>query len=274
MAASSNVNSSRSPVSPDSEVPSSILIVGAGVFGLSTALALSNNPRYANTKLTLIDRSPVPVPDGSSVDTSRIIRADYSDRAYASLAASAQSRWRGAWGDDGRYTESGLVLTGESSSSSAPPPYVRKSHANVCSLSASPETDIQLLPSPAAIAAASATGGAPHGSWGYLNRRSGWADAEASIRYAHSLLLATQRVTILTDTVSRLLFSAPPASPAVTGAVLATTDERITADLTILATGAWTPTLVDLRGRVTATGQILAYTAVSPAEEASWGSIP
>lgn len=49
------------------EIPSSILIVGSGAFGLSTAYSLCQNPRYKDTSITIIDRQPFPTPDGSSV---------------------------------------------------------------------------------------------------------------------------------------------------------------------------------------------------------------
>lgn len=53
--------------SASSEVPSSILIVGSGAFGLSTAYSLCQNPRFKNTSITVVDRQPFPTPDGSSV---------------------------------------------------------------------------------------------------------------------------------------------------------------------------------------------------------------
>lgn len=58
--------------------PKSILIVGSGVFGLATALALTQRPSFSSSTITVLDRSPFPSPDGSSIDTSRIIRADVS----------------------------------------------------------------------------------------------------------------------------------------------------------------------------------------------------
>src|SRR5947209_5053773 len=95
----------------------SILIIGSGVFGLSTALDLTRRPQYDKATITVLDRSPFPSSDGSSVDTSRIIRADYSDPAYAALAARAQDEWRnndpGELGANGRYSESGLVLVAD-----------------------------------------------------------------------------------------------------------------------------------------------------------------
>ncbi|THY21226.1 fructosyl amino acid oxidase [Aureobasidium pullulans] len=69
----------------------SIVIVGAGVFGLSTALELS---RRGYTDITVLDRHTPPVPDGSSVDISRIIRPDYADKFYARMGIEALHGWQ------------------------------------------------------------------------------------------------------------------------------------------------------------------------------------
>jgi sarcosine oxidase / L-pipecolate oxidase len=55
------------------EIPSTVIVIGAGVFGLSTALALAK--RYPATQVTVVDRLTPPVIDGSSVDTTRCIRS-------------------------------------------------------------------------------------------------------------------------------------------------------------------------------------------------------
>jgi sarcosine oxidase/L-pipecolate oxidase len=47
--------------------PSSVLIVGSGVFGLATAHAICKNPHFKDTAITVVDRQPFPTPDGSSV---------------------------------------------------------------------------------------------------------------------------------------------------------------------------------------------------------------
>jgi sarcosine oxidase/L-pipecolate oxidase len=49
------------------KIPSSILIIGSGVFGLATADALCQRPEYNDTKIVVIDRLPFPAPDGASV---------------------------------------------------------------------------------------------------------------------------------------------------------------------------------------------------------------
>ncbi|KAI1618834.1 putative fructosyl amino acid oxidasesarcosine oxidase [Exophiala viscosa] len=71
-------------------LPDSIIIVGAGIWGLSTALAIAR--RYPSIEITLVDRQTPPVEDGASVDTTRCIRADYADPVYTQLAEEAQKK--------------------------------------------------------------------------------------------------------------------------------------------------------------------------------------
>lgn len=47
--------------------PSSILIIGSGVFGLGTAYSLIQNRAFDQTEITIVDRLPFPAPDGASV---------------------------------------------------------------------------------------------------------------------------------------------------------------------------------------------------------------
>jgi sarcosine oxidase/L-pipecolate oxidase len=71
--------STQLPPSKDS----SVLIVGAGVFGLSTALQLA---RDGYTNITVIDRAPVPSPFSAGCDLNKIVRAEYEDAFYTELA--------------------------------------------------------------------------------------------------------------------------------------------------------------------------------------------
>lgn len=95
-----------------------LVIVGAGVFGLSTALELR---KRSYTNVTVLDRFMPPVPDGSSVDISRIIRMDYSDPLYGRLAREAHALWKSAYKD--HFHESGFVMYGDRQSGS---PYLEK----------------------------------------------------------------------------------------------------------------------------------------------------
>jgi len=243
-------------------IPSSVLIVGSGVFGLSTAYALCKNPAFKKTSITLVERRPFPAQDGSSIDSSRIIRADYADPAYASLVATAHTLWRSEWGADNRYHETGLCLTCEPSVSA----YVRWAASTMQNLGA----PITLLNSPHEIRTACNVEGST-GSSGYLNRAAGWADAEASMRWLHSQILALNRVTFVTDTVSRLLISHDTST--VSGVILST-GKALTADLTLLAAGAWTPSLLDLRGICSATGQVMCYIPLTASEQEALKNTP
>jgi sarcosine oxidase / L-pipecolate oxidase len=60
-----------------------ILIVGAGVFGLSTALHLGQDG-YSN--ITVIDRESLPSSCSAGNDLNKIVRAEYEDPFYTELA--------------------------------------------------------------------------------------------------------------------------------------------------------------------------------------------
>jgi sarcosine oxidase / L-pipecolate oxidase len=147
--------------------------------------------------------------------------------------------------------------------------YVRNSFTNVCSLS-NDDGSVKELRGKEEIEKEVGTGGGS-GDWGYVNYRSGWADAEAGMHILHSLVLSTNRVSFLTLTATSLLFSPP--SSRVLGARFSN-NTTITADLVILATGAWTPSLIDLRGRAQATGQVLCYLELSEQEQEELGKMP
>ncbi|KAJ6262330.1 hypothetical protein Dda_3137 [Drechslerella dactyloides] len=274
----------------------SVIVVGAGVFGLTTALSLSYRPAFKNCTITVVDRRPFPAADGASIDSSRIIRADYSDPVYAALAADALAIWRlperhpddstaghTSRGDDdgggngrsggsgsvyegvgagGRYNESGLVLVSDGSVS-----YVSQSYENV--KSQFEEGDVEMLADKEGIRAAMGTGGAV-GCSGYINRRSGWADARAAMMWVRERCIG-RNIHFLHDTVRSL--SIRNDTNTVTGVVM-NGGEVVDADLTILAAGAWTPSLVPLGGRAVCTAQVMAYVPVTAAEEAALVGMP
>ncbi|KAH0604341.1 uncharacterized protein H6S33_006718 [Morchella sextelata] len=239
--------------------PSSIIIIGSGVFGLSTAHELSQRATFSSTHITLLDAHPFPTPHGSSIDSSRIIRSDYSDPLYAALAAEAQAHWRADLGAGGVYTESGLVLVGDDSD------YVAKSMRNVVALFGAGK--IRPLTDTAAIREACGTGGST-GESGYVNRVSGWADAEAGMRYLRAQVERSGRVEFVVGEVVGLL-----GGGVVEGVVLK--DGRVLkAELTVLAAGAWSPGLVDLGGRAVPTGQVVGYVDLTEEEQRRYENMP
>lgn len=294
MVASSSLPNPQ-PFSP----PSSVLIIGSGVFGLGTALALSRRDAFSQCSITVVDRSDpsqpgaFPAPDAASIDSSRIVRADYADPAYAALGDEAQREWRkqhdpADLGAQGRYNEAGLVLVADAAppASEAPPAgeeapnpkktgmdYARESWANVLSLASKDPTlssRIQELPTPETIRDVLGTGGGS-GSWGYINRSSGWADASASMAWLLDKVQQTGRVSFVAGTVVSL--ERDEAGATVTGARLA--DGRVlSAELVVVAAGAWTGSLVDLAGQATATSQVMGYLDLTEPEQERLSRMP
>lgn len=74
---------------------SSYLIVGSGVFGASTALALSEKEKCAPSSITLVDRQFPNQQGSASWDWTKVVRADYADPLYTRLALEAKAVWRG-----------------------------------------------------------------------------------------------------------------------------------------------------------------------------------
>lgn len=115
------------------------------------------------------------------------------------------------------------------------------------------------------------------GSEGFINRASGWADASGamwSLRvHVHNLGVAHGNFHWISGHVSGLTFSSPPRTPSVTGAQLAS-GKSLSADITILAAGAWSGKLLDLRGRMQATAQLIAYIQLRPQEAEALAKIP
>ncbi|KAI8165548.1 L-pipecolate oxidase [Colletotrichum sp. SAR 10_70] len=73
--------------------PSDYLILGAGVFGASTALHLIRaSPR---ARITLVDRNAAaaPIRVAASWDWNKVVRADYADIEYMRLALEAKQLW-------------------------------------------------------------------------------------------------------------------------------------------------------------------------------------
>lgn len=78
-------------------IESSILILGGGEFGLTTALELATKSKFRHHKITLLDRSAVlPAEDAASSDVARVVRSEYSDPFMMKLAIEAIETWQQA----------------------------------------------------------------------------------------------------------------------------------------------------------------------------------
>jgi glycine/D-amino acid oxidase-like deaminating enzyme len=86
-----------------------VIIAGAGIFGLTAALALAQR----GYRIALFDGGSVPHPLASSTDISKVVRLEYgADEMYMTLAERARAgwlRWNETW-DEPLYHEVGLTM--------------------------------------------------------------------------------------------------------------------------------------------------------------------
>ncbi|KAF2019454.1 FAD dependent oxidoreductase [Aaosphaeria arxii CBS 175.79] len=69
----------------------SVLIVGGGVFGTSTAYHLS---LQGYNEVTVLDRFDVPSKDSAATDLNKVVRADYPNPLYTKLGLEAMEVWK------------------------------------------------------------------------------------------------------------------------------------------------------------------------------------
>jgi sarcosine oxidase/L-pipecolate oxidase len=70
---------------------SSVLVIGGGAFGTSTAYHLAHR---GYTNVTVLDRFETPSKDAASTDLNKIIRYDYTNPIYTRLALEAMGAWK------------------------------------------------------------------------------------------------------------------------------------------------------------------------------------
>jgi sarcosine oxidase/L-pipecolate oxidase len=237
----------RKPVSKNEP----IIIIGAGVFGLSTALELT---RRGYTKITVLDRYLPPVIDGSSVDISRVIRVDYADPVYGKMAREAHQGWTSEYA--AHYYESGFVMLANSPGS----PYIERSKEVTKSLGQPLEeyddaSQIRLkFPSVQSQL---------DGLKAYVNPQGGWADAETSIRQL-SAQCSLEGVSFITGARGRVI-SLKQIGTRVIGVNVAE-GEPILASQVILATGAWSNRILPVSHATSASGQPVGFIQLTPEE--------
>ncbi|UZP41569.1 hypothetical protein NXS19_009385 [Fusarium pseudograminearum] len=88
----------------------SVLIIGGGVFGTSTAYHLAQRG-YIN--VTVVDRFAAPSRDSAGTDLNKVIRADYPNPHYAKLGLETLGVWKDPTSlFKGLYRETGWIMGG------------------------------------------------------------------------------------------------------------------------------------------------------------------
>jgi sarcosine oxidase / L-pipecolate oxidase len=216
---------------------SSAVIIGAGVFGLSTACEL----RRRRWTVTVLDAGRVPRDEAASTDVSKIIRMDYGgDALYTAMSEAAMAgwdEWNERWSPALYHQDGFLLLASEPMRSGG---FEFESYT-LLKQRGHPVTRLSDLDRSATIPAWSED----RYPDGYFNPRAGWAE---SGRVVERLLHEARGLG------ARVIEDAPLARLIETGGrvrgVQTTTGEDHHADAAILATGAWTPALLPHLGDV------------------------
>lgn len=224
-------------------VDDSIIIVGAGVFGLTLAKELCQR---GYKHVTVLDRHLPPVPDGSSVDISRIVRSDYADPQYMKMAEEAVTGWKSRYSQF--YHGSGILIVSSKGGNS----YLGEAKQQVQSQG----VPITVFDNISSIRDAHRqfVGGTLQKCEGYLNPGGGWADSAGAIRRL-AVECVDAGVSFIVGgrgTVDSLALDADG-----TKVIGVNVEEgpRVLADRVILATGAWTPRLIDFASYAVSTAQ-------------------
>ena len=209
----------------------SVVIVGAGVFGLTSSLEL----RRRGYSVVVLDPGPVPHPLASSTDTSRMVRMDYGDdKFYMDLADQAIEGWHSwnrSWGVE-LYHETGMLVA-----SSQPMVQGSFEHDSFGLLSDRGYKPERL--DPELVARRYSHWNAEKYPDGYYNPRAGWVEAGSVVtRLAEEAvacgveLRTGVRVTGLLQDGTRAV------------GVSTTDGHQQRADLVLVTVGAWTLTLL------------------------------
>ncbi|KAI1803476.1 sarcosine oxidase [Daldinia bambusicola] len=218
--------------------PPSYIIIGAGVFGTSTALHLSR--RFPDSSVTLVDRDAYAAGRrvAASWDWNKVVRADYRDRAYCGLALEAQGAWRAGPPWSPYYRETGIYWIGRTGTA-------ERALENFAGLGR-PRGDGRVRAVPVGEARRLYGGVFEHADYAgvehvLVDETGGWADAKGALRAAAEKAVE-QGVNVVNAEIEELVFREEDGACV---GVVADRGERYAATHVILATGAFTPKLLD-----------------------------
>ncbi|MGI9649370.1 MAG: FAD-dependent oxidoreductase [Acidimicrobiia bacterium] len=211
-------------------MPGTVLVVGAGVFGVTSALELAER----GWQVTLLDQGPAPHPLAASTDISKMIRADYGDDEHyielMELAFPGWREWNRRWGTDLFHETGFLILAG----GPMEPGGFEHSSFEVLAGRGYPVESLAHDD----IRAHYPAWRPPAGVEGYLSPVAGWAESGAVVQR----LLGEARqagVEIRTGSAAELLIDG-----SAVGGVRLGPEEVIEREVTLVAAGAWTIDLV------------------------------
>ena len=249
-----------------------IVLIGAGVFGLSTALRLKEE---GYTSVTVLDRSMPPVPDGSSNDISRVIRFDYGDAVYARIAKEAFDLWQTPEFNDAFHPTPCLWVCQEGTPEQPVQPRAQEYSAKTKRVLTAMGQEWHAVKSveEAKRRFPKLTGRlATIGFDGFYNTSAGWADAGKAISQLASRCVSAG-VSFMTGPNGQVV-EFEKASDGTIRAARTANGNKVEGDRFVVAAGAWTASLIPAWNSMLAAGQVVGYLRLTPEEVADLKDLP
>jgi len=242
---------------------SKILIVGAGAFGTSTAYHLSQR---GYRSIRVLDRYAPPSCEAASTDISKVIRSDYNDPLYVRLGVEAINAWQTSELYRGLYHVPGWVLSAKQLSV----PFVEGSIETSRRLGVQ---GIEELTKDQVHSRFPMVNGALD-DWNInvWNPTAGWANSGEALR---RMALAAQAKGV--DFISGdrgYVRSLILQQDGQCTRVIAKDGTKHSADIVLVATGAWTPSFLDVEGQLLAKGHAVAHIQLTASEQKHYASMP
>ncbi|KAI9736313.1 MAG: hypothetical protein M1834_001199 [Cirrosporium novae-zelandiae] len=247
----------------------SILIIGSGTFGLSTAYHLA---KRGYTNITAIDKHPCPSLDSAGNDLNKIIRTEYDEPLYAEMALEAMEAWREPL-FDGIFHETGWIVTtcGEPKAAA----HLRQSYQNLIEkhgasgieMVETPEDIIRHVPQLKDTKTLS--------NWkGLWNQHAGWAHASKAMEKVAS---EAQKlgVTFVSGPDGEMVSLETTTSPNKITGIKTASGKIWTASHYILCTGAASPALLpELSPQLWSKCWTAAHISLTPSELSQFQNMP
>ena len=248
----------------------SILIIGAGTFGLSTAYHLAKEGGYG--KITVLEKSSSIPPDLSAAnDLNKIVRAEYEDPFYTGLALEAIREWQTSDLFAPYFHQRGYLLC----TSPAAPEKTRRTLAkSLASISSHPcfRDQIKPIESRDDIQRVAPVFDGPMAWSGYFNRLAGYAHSADALRAIHKACLSLGVDVQLGIEVKSLLMSG---NGSLCIGVKTDGGREYRADRTVLALGASLPGVLPSAGKqMSAKAWSVGHIELTAEEAASLRGIP
>ncbi|KKY30671.1 putative fructosyl amino acid oxidase [Diaporthe ampelina] len=242
----------------------SVLIVGGGAFGTSTAFHL-NKRGYSS--VTVLDRFDAPSTDSAATDLNKVIRFDYPNPLYSALGREAYDAWTSPCSlFAGLYRKTGWIMSGHEISVD----WLKKAFSQA---KEEKRQDVYWLSTEDIKSRWTAFSGQFPGWTNLFSGNAGWVPSgEALLRMAREAEKnGVKYVCGRSGTAVRLIYD--DTNGTCTG-VLTADGSTHTADLVILANGAQIPMLIEARDEVEASGSAVAVIELTPEEAEKYKDIP